>query len=383
MKRAVLMILAGWLVTGALGCGAAGEAQRRTALFESAVSGSTAVEAAGQAVEEDGCLCYYYGQLPQEAKGNYQRLLKGLRAHTERISGLSEDQEAAFLAVRAVYLDHPELIWLQNGSGTFYYGFGQGSYEPFYRFSLEEGQQLYAQAQEAAARFLVSVDPGASDYQKVKAVFEYLVDRVDYSMDTFHCANLYGALVEGQASCLGYSAAAQYLLKELGLPCAIALGDSQGDGHAWNLVWVDGEPYHMDVTWGDPSFTWEEGVPEQYRNYAYMLASTQEILYSRTIDETLGQLPLCSSDQDNFFVRENLVLEAFPQDFEQALSAAGDAGQGYLAVRFSDTAAYEEALSWLIEQGEIFAFLQAEGIDAASCSYAAEEEFCQLTIFWK
>lgn len=332
------------------------------------------------AVAEDGCFRYYYSFLTAEQQEDYNALLRGFRTHQLKIGGLSEDKDVVFAAAEAVYYDHQELLWLKNGGGTLYYGQGQGRYEPDYLFSLDEGERLFDKAAGAAEDFWAAVDPEAGDYEKVKAVFEYLVDETDYTLDTVNHSNLGGALADKRASCIGYSAAAQYLLRGLGVQSIIVTGETERTGHAWNLVWVDGEPYHMDVTWGDPSFKKSDKPPEGYRNYAYLLATTEEILQTRTLDENIITLPECTSSR-NYFVREGLCLDNV-DEYAERLSAAVDAGGNYLAVRFSSASAFDEAVETLVDEGEIFSMLRAAGILLPKCSYIMDEEQLQLTIFF-
>lgn len=329
---------------------------------------------------EDDCFCYYYSFLTPEQQQDYNALLRGFRTHQLRIGGLAEDKDIVFAAAEAVYYDHQELLWLKNGGGTLYYGQGQGRYEPDYLLSLDEGESLLARAEKEAEEFWAAVDPEAGDYEKVKAVFEYLVDEVDYALDTVNHSNLGGALGEKEASCIGYSAAAQYLLRGLGVQSIIVTGDTDRTGHAWNIVWVDGEPYHMDVTWGDPSFKRSEKPPEGYRNYTYLLATTEEILQTRTLDESIITLPDCTSGR-NYFVREGLYLGS-TEEYKERLLAAADAGENYLAARFISTEVFEETVKTLVDEGEIFPLLRAAGILMPQCSYIMDEDQLQLTIFF-
>lgn len=59
----------------------------------------------------------------------------------------------------------------------------------------------------------------------------------------------YGALVKRSSVCDGYSKAYLYLLERAGLE-AYYCASSQLN-HAWNIVYIDGVPYHVDVTWDD------------------------------------------------------------------------------------------------------------------------------------
>ncbi|MDO4615092.1 MAG: transglutaminase domain-containing protein [Lachnospiraceae bacterium] len=102
----------------------------------------------------------------------------------------------------------------------------------------------------------------ASQYEsqedKVRAVYEYIYENVSY--DTVHEKNddyfldstAYAALHYGNASCQGYSVLAYRLLMELSVENRIQTGYASKDGieeyHSWNVVMIDGEEYHLDIT---------------------------------------------------------------------------------------------------------------------------------------
>ena len=62
----------------------------------------------------------------------------------------------------------------------------------------------------------------------------------------------YGALVKGSAVCNGYAEAMKLLCDLSGVECRMISGTVDGENHAWNLLSIDGEWYHVDVTWDDP-----------------------------------------------------------------------------------------------------------------------------------
>ena len=61
--------------------------------------------------------------------------------------------------------------------------------------------------------------------------------------------NIYGTLGEGLAVCMGYALAYDYLLQRVGIESQYCSSDKLV--HAWNVVYIDNEPYHVDVTWDD------------------------------------------------------------------------------------------------------------------------------------
>jgi len=63
-------------------------------------------------------------------------------------------------------------------------------------------------------------------------------------------ATAYGALVTGNAVGEGFAMAFKALCDELGLDCRVVLGHIDGMVHAWNIVALEGDFYHIDVAMG-------------------------------------------------------------------------------------------------------------------------------------
>lgn len=96
---------------------------------------------------------------------------------------------------------------------------------------------------------------GTTDYELICAVNKYLCDKVVYPSSEPYAPmthTAYGALKDGLAVCEGYTCAAKLILEELGIKCDIQVGVcSNNEGHAWNLVYLEGNWYQMDITWND------------------------------------------------------------------------------------------------------------------------------------
>lgn len=59
---------------------------------------------------------------------------------------------------------------------------------------------------------------------------------------------------------MGISLAVCTIFKELGIPCRYVRGTRNGEGHAWNMVYLRGGWFYIDVTDAicrrDPLFHW-------------------------------------------------------------------------------------------------------------------------------
>ncbi len=96
-------------------------------------------------------------------------------------------------------------------------------------------------------------------YNKIKTVHDYLIKNVSYdqTLSKDNIYNIYGALINKEAVCEGYSKAFKYIMDDFGIPCVIACGIGQNsngetESHAWNYVKIDSNWYAVDCTWDDP-----------------------------------------------------------------------------------------------------------------------------------
>ena len=113
-----------------------------------------------------------------------------------------------------------------------------------------------------------------SDIDAITAVHDYLILSTAYDSITAasgeggpaHFAE--GLLLNNLAVCSGYASAFRLLMSFAGINCEYIFTES----HAWNLVELDGEWYHIDVTWDDP-------VPDQpgIVNYKHFMMTSEEI----------------------------------------------------------------------------------------------------------
>lgn len=111
-------------------------------------------------------------------------------------------------------------------------------------------------AKKAKAVLKKIIKKGMSDYEKELAIHDYLVKNAKYG---FLAGNArpysylsYGVLVSGKGVCNSYAEAMQLLLMMVDVESRIIVGTADKVDHAWNLVKLDGNWYHVDATWDDP-----------------------------------------------------------------------------------------------------------------------------------
>ncbi|MCL2050115.1 MAG: hypothetical protein FWG91_00080 [Lachnospiraceae bacterium] len=219
-------------------------------------------------------------------------------------------------------------------------------------------------------RCLGGMPAGADEYQKVKYIYEYLINNTEYDAMAEDNQNICSVFLRGRSVCQGYAKATQYLLNEVGIPATLVMGKviASGEGHAWNIVKVDGDYYHVDTTFGDASYI-SEGSHEPTGtaniwhntiwpiNYDYLLVTTAQIEKSHKI-EPIVPLAEASALRNNYFIREGLFFSAVDEEKLQVLfNREYEAGNPYITIKCADLQVFNEMMEYLINQQNIFRFL--------------------------
>ena len=121
-----------------------------------------------------------------------------------------------------------------------------------YYTTKEQEDELTAKVDQVLASFKLN---GKSDYDKFIAIYDYIVENVEYDYanlnDNSHKLKYtaYAALCEGTAVCQGYANLLYRMLWQVGVPNRIIAGDTPRGGHAWNIVKIGDYYYNVDATW--------------------------------------------------------------------------------------------------------------------------------------
>lgn len=124
-------------------------------------------------------------------------------------------------------------------------------------------EQRNQEIESARTSCLSGISDLSDEYEKIKYIYTYLIDNVDYDLDAPDNQNIYSALVGKRSVCAGYAKSCQYLLQQLGIYCIYVTGQTTDPNggvadHAWNIVQCNGQYYYVDTTWGDPIFLGED-----------------------------------------------------------------------------------------------------------------------------
>ncbi len=306
--------------------------------------------------EDDAQFGYAFHTLDEEARQVYRQVYEAVSGHQEKVDVSTLDIDVLEQAYKAVCADHGGLFWVSGYVYTQYTKAGElfnMEFAPKYTMDLQKRDEIQQQIDASAAELLAGITEMDSDYDKAKYVFEALVQNVDYDASAEENQNIISVFLNRATVCQGYACAAQYLLDQLGIPCAIVTGYANGESHAWNLVRLDGAYYYMDITWGNSRYLNNSSQAEKYVNYNYMAVTSEEIDRTHRLENSFP-VPDCTSMAHNYFIRENKYFSEWdPDAVGEALSTVWLAGGGDVAVKFAFQELYQQAVDYFIREQHI------------------------------
>lgn len=331
---------------------------------------------------------FYYQQLGEEEQTVYRELLQGVQGMEECVLLHAGRDDRPAKVYEYLLYDRPELFWCDGSSRMTVYD-SYTEFYPGYTCTAEIREQRQTEIDSAAEACVGGADAGASEYDRIKYVFEYIVNTVDYDENAPDNQNIYSALVGKSSVCAGYSRAAQYLLGKLGIETIYVVGSVEDQGaHAWNIVSCDGKYYQMDVTFADPVFYSAESgekLPENVINYDFLCCTDKEIAADH-VQSTEVSYPVCDQDDLNYYRINGMYYDSFdPQILLSAMNSSIYAGEEMFVCKFSGADVYAQARDSMID--DLFPraaqnLASAYGLSSVKYTYVEDETHYKITVFW-
>lgn len=321
---------------------------------------------------------YYYSNLDNSQKQLYLEIYLSIINFTESFYICTLSPEDIDFCFNTVMADHPEIYYV-NGYLFTKYTAGDEivkiEFSPAYTMEKSEAKQCKQYIDAYEKTFLAGIDKTrASDYEKIKYTYEYIIKNTEYDLKAEENQNILSVFMNGKSVCQGYSKAFQYLLSKLDVQSTLVVGFvGGGEGHAWNLVKCDKEYYYVDCTWGDSSYlqnandtSGSDGI-----NYDYLNITTTELERTHIIDN-FAELPLCSSNTSNYYIKEGLYFNKIDENqLQQAFDKAMRSGKKTVEIKCSDLLVYDKMGTYLLDENHVFDYV---GTNKESLTYIKNQD---------
>ncbi|NFV13853.1 DUF5050 domain-containing protein [Clostridium sporogenes] len=238
----------------------------------------------------------------------YDAILNGLTNLQDKVdtSAYSKNANEVFNVLEKVLDDHPEIFYFNYEKCSFW---SNGILELGYRGNKETistmKQELNNKVQSIIDNVIIQ---NMSEFEKEMAIHDYIVLNTKYDEESSeaHISSeliftSYGCLVNKLAVCDGYAKAMQLILNKVGVHTIRVTGESNGIGHAWNIVRINGKNYQVDATWNDP-------VPDSgYLRYNYFNMTDEDM--AKDHKWVKSDFPVCNDNSFKYLHRANYVVK--------------------------------------------------------------------------
>lgn len=302
---------------------------------------------------------FYYENLDDTEKIAYELIMAEIENMPERIQIPQLDDEGLSDVFEALLYNNPEYFFLADNCKTETTSFGKCYFIPEYSMTSFEYVKDMTELEQVKNEVLGELEDFSDEFEKERIIHDYVTEKCEYIEKTGGTySSLYGCLVKGQSSCEGYAKSMKYLLDECGIENYITVGTTQTEsgevqGHAWNIVKIDGNYYHLDSTWDDSA---EDSAPNRY---AYFNITDEEIMVTHNVEERF--LGRCQASNDNYYVRNSIYFSAYDSELRSTVSSelAKQAilGNNFVSFRMSDKEALKEAEEELFEMNGIYSII--------------------------
>lgn len=150
---------------------------------------------------------------------------------------------------------HPEFFHLD---GQYGYSYSEGTVltvELSYTSDEKTYEKELDEYKKCLNKIVSRVNKDFSDLEKVLFIHEYLTNHFEYDR-TYEIHDAYNFFMQSQGVCEAYTLAFTAIMNELDVFCTTAFNDLEN--HCWNIVGINGNYYHIDVTQDDPVFESED-----------------------------------------------------------------------------------------------------------------------------
>lgn len=311
------------------------------------------------ATDESGYQEYYFNLLGEENRRIYREMLSGIQNRENNFYLTTAEESRINKAYHALLKDHPELFWVHNRQEVYttsYQGSDYCEFSPGYTYTDQEVTEIQQAMSNATQEVYNLIPEGADTYEKVKTVYSYLIDTAEYASSEDD-QNIAGIFWKGQAVCAGYARAVQYLLEQLDIPCIYVEGDTRDstEGHAWDIVQIDGQYYYVDATNGDqPRFLEGDAVQlAEHKTiiYDYLCPFPQEYEQVYTASDEFP-VPQCTAVEKNFYVLNQACFDSYDyQSLYDFCCMRLDNGAAVVRFKFKNQQDFDEVYSQWLQSG--------------------------------
>lgn len=259
---------------------------------------------------------YYYNKLTNEQQVIYKSIAMAIKDLNKKAKlkeyNCTDEQKLMSdvkIAMQYLLLDHPEIFYVKNDYTVSTIELLNSSRnEVELEYTVTDKKDLKSKILKLKQRInnILSGVENMTIFDKELYLHDSICKQASYykyekiSDVPEECHNIYGCLISNIAVCDGLSKAFQILLDNCDIEAITVTGFLQEQSHAWNMVKISDEWYHVDLTSNKSVKNQNENTEEII--HSYFNITTDQIKKSNKIEKE-DILPVANSTEDNYYIK--------------------------------------------------------------------------------
>lgn len=246
---------------------------------------------------------YYRTILNVRERNAYDKLIEGfLKMEKEiRVPTISRNE---FARLRyALRYDYPEIFYVDFTGLEYVDCLTNVKIKVNYTMSVAEIKSIRKDIYRRAREIIEQTD-GMTEIEIEKFLNDELRKMAVYGknpVNTKNAHNIVGPLINGKCVCEAYSITFKFLTDLLDMKSIVVVGTGRRgltgnpSNHAWNIVMIDGEFYHLDITYNGVSIDSKNGEIIHFSRDYFNLSDT-EMFRDHALDNRF-EMPSCQKNR--------------------------------------------------------------------------------------
>jgi hypothetical protein len=327
---------------------------------------------------------YYFNRLGNKEKQAYNDILSKIDTMPDSIEIPSLNQTELTTVFEALLYDNPYLFFLGRSCTITKRGL-KNYFNAQYIMTASQYSKKKKQLQDKANAIIAALGK-KSQLETEFYIHNFIVNNCSYENNgNDDESTAYGALINKKAACEGYSKAAKVLFDIAGIECYVVSGMSENfqgklESHMWNIVKINGNYYHLDLTWDDPVTLGQSSLNDP--RYTYFNVTDKEI--SKT-HSGFHSTNACTAAAANYYVFSGLYFTGYnaavQSQLAEKLAASINKGGSKIEFKFSSPAVYSQAFKGLFGKQQVYDIINvanrstSKDLSKLSVSYVQNKDF--------
>lgn len=323
---------------------------------------------------------YYYQNITLEDKALYNKIYSSLINNEKKIDNISSDFDHISDIFYMVLKDNPQIFYVSNKLNFSTKTYSDKSVENELQFDYKKLSKVEINSINDKLEIIkekIKKDvKNMSKYEVVKYCYDYLILNSYYDL-RYDDQSIISVLLNHVGVCTSYAKSFKFLMDYFDIPCILVEGTfiQSNQSHVWNMVELDNNWYHVDVTQGDAS--------NIFVDYSYFCISDSQIFKDHILSKN-SKVYSATSLKYNYLFKNGCYFDSFDKaKIERCIDNELVKKNNPIIIGFQNSNDYFLAKRFLIDDSALYKIFLKNGYELNSLNFQANDNNHTLIFIFK